>query len=106
MVGALEEVVKHIENNFRDILTLSEIDNSYKDKIIAKAKLGLQQNKAHFSKFNQKKILSLEISQNGFRILEKGDSNFYETIEGLLYSQVPETWIEYFETKMAEKLQE
>lgn len=106
MVAALEEVVKHIENNFGDILTLSEIDNSYKDKIIAKATLGLQQNKDNFSKFNEKKIVSLEISQNGFRILEKEDSNFYETIEGFLYSQVPETWIKYFETKISEKLQE
>ncbi|KAH8583502.1 uncharacterized protein ELE39_000270 [Cryptosporidium sp. chipmunk genotype I] len=106
MIVALEEVVKYIESNFGDILTLSEIDNSYKDKITAKATLGFQQNKDNSSKFYEKKIVNLEISKSGFRVLEKESSNFYETIEGFLYSQVPETWIRYFETKIGEKLQE
>ncbi|OII75252.1 uncharacterized protein cubi_03731 [Cryptosporidium ubiquitum] len=106
MIIALEEVIRHIESNYGEILTLSEIDNSYKDKVIAKATIGFQQSKDGSTEFYEKKVVNLEINQNGFRVLERECSNFYETIEGFLHSEVPETWIRYFETKIVEKLQE
>lgn len=106
MTVALEEIVKYIESNYREILTLSEIDNSYKDRVLAKATIEFHQNKDDSKDFYEKKVVNLEINQNGFRVLEKECSNYYETIEGFLHSEVPEAWIRYFETKIVEKLQE
>lgn len=105
MILALEEVVKHIEDNYGDIIVLSEVDRSYNDRITAKATVGVRQSRGSSGELSEGKVVDIEISQSGFRVLGSEKSGSYETIEGLLYFLVPETWIRHLETSMEKRLQ-
>lgn len=106
MILALEEVVKHIENNYGDIIVLSEVDKSCEDRITAKATIEVRQGREDSSgELHEGKVVDLEITQSGFRVLGSEESGSHETIEGLLLSLAPETWIRYFETKIEKRLQ-
>ncbi|KAJ1606140.1 hypothetical protein OJ253_2854 [Cryptosporidium canis] len=104
MIPALEEAVRHIEDNFADIVTLSDVDRSYTDRITANATINVQLNKTDSKELREKKVVIIEISQSGFRVLGREKSNTHETIEGLLLSLAPEAWTQYLETSIARKL--
>ncbi|KAJ1610990.1 hypothetical protein OIY81_1862 [Cryptosporidium canis] len=106
MIPALEEVVRHIEDNFGDIVTLSDVDRSCADRITAKATITVQPNKNDSKELQEKKVVVIEISQSGLRVLGGEESNTHETIEGLLLSLAPEAWTQYLETSIARKLGE
>ncbi|KAH7649289.1 hypothetical protein FG379_002462 [Cryptosporidium bovis] len=99
-IKALSDVLEYIRNNYCDLVKVIQ-EEIEENKIIIKIQI-LNKSKENLnSDVTNDEFLKLEISILGIRELNESDSaSYYETIESLFQSVVPDTWFRYFESKI------
>ncbi|KAK6588925.1 hypothetical protein RS030_283715 [Cryptosporidium xiaoi] len=99
-IKALSDVLEYIRNNYCDLVKVIQ-EEIKEGKIIVKIQI-LNKSKENLnSDATNDEFLKLEISILGIRELNESDSvSYYETIESLFQSVIPNTWFRYFESKI------
>ncbi|KAH8738574.1 hypothetical protein FG386_001989 [Cryptosporidium ryanae] len=101
-IKGLSDVLEYTKNNYGDLIKVVH-EQVERDRMVIRVQI-LEKSKQDFGmSITSDGFLTLEISTLGIRVLNENENesvSYYETVESLFQSVIPDTWFRYFESKI------